>query len=388
MARTPRPWFWKARRSWFVTIDGTRHVLGPDKQSAVVRFHELMARPPQRRVRSDSLVGLIDAFLDWCSKHRSPVTYEWYRDRLQDFAETYPTLTTGQLRPFHVQTWIDAKEGVSSGTRRNYCRSIKRAMRWAEQQGYVDRNPIMHMEQPRAGKREAVISQAEFDELVSLVRVRGLQDLLITTWESGCRPQESLRVEARHVDLANSRWVFPQSESKGNIPRIIYLTDRALEITRRLVLLYPEGKLFRNSLGNPWTTESVNCAFVRFRIKMGLRLVKSQEIKVSDKEVRSFMKSLARERIDRGEVVQKSDRELELEARRKLRYRLACQLAPKCSLYTLRHSWATHALERGLDALTVAILMGHRDPSTLARVYQHLAHNPQFLLDQARRAAG
>ncbi len=34
----------------------------------------------------------------------------------------------------------------------------------------------------------------------------------------------------------------------------------------------------------------------------------------------------------------------------------------------LRHSWATHALERGVDALTVVILMGHRDPSTLAKV--------------------
>ncbi|MBX3414029.1 MAG: tyrosine-type recombinase/integrase [Pirellulales bacterium] len=359
MARASRPWFWKARRRWFVTIDGKRHDLGPDKKAALTTFHELMARPQKRAVRSDSVVALIDAFLDWCSKHRSPVTYEWYRERLQSFAETYPKLTTAQLRPFHVQLWIDGEEGVSSGTRRNYCRSIKRAMRWAEQQGYVDRSPIMHMEQPRAGKRDTVISQEQFEELISLIPVRELRDLLITTWESGCRPQESLRVEARHVDLANSRWVFPQAESKGNIPRIVYLTDRALEITRRLVLLYPEGKLFRNSRGNPWTTESVNCAFVRLQIKMGLRLLKTQDVQFSNKEVREFTKSLARERIERGEVVQKSDRELELEARRKLRYRFACTLAPKCSLYTLRHSWATHALERGLDALTVAILMGH-----------------------------
>jgi site-specific recombinase XerD len=67
---------------------------------------------------------------------------------------------------------------------------------------------------------------------------------------------------------------------------------------------------------------------------------------------------------------------------------MACQHAEKYSLYTLRHSWATHALERGLDALTVAVLMGHRDPSTLAKVYQHLAHNPEYLLEQARKAAG
>ena len=58
------------------------------------------------------------------------------------------------------------------------------------------------------------------------------------------------------------------------------------------------------------------------------------------------------------------------------------------ALYVLRHSWANHALTRGVDALTVAILMGHRDPSTLSRTYQHLTQNPAYLLTQAKRATG
>ena len=69
-------------------------------------------------------------------------------------------------------------------------------------------------------------------------------------------------------------------------------------------------------------------------------------------------------------------------------YRLACSLMPNYSLYALRHSWATHALQRGVDSLTVAILMGHQDPSMLARVYQHLSLNPSHLLEQARKAVG
>ena len=90
----------------------------------------------------------------------------------------------------------------------------------------------------------------------------------------------------------------------------------------------------------------------------------------------------------KGETVTKSERDLYIEARRKLRLRQAETVAPKYSLYVLRHSWATHALERGVDALTVAVLMGHRDPSTLAKVYQHLGQNPEYLLQQARKAAG
>jgi hypothetical protein len=34
----------------------------------------------------------------------------------------------------------------------------------------------------------------------------------------------------------------------------------------------------------------------------------------------------------------------------------------------------------------VAILLGHTDPSTLAKVYQHLAHDPDFLRNAVKRA--
>ena len=44
MARPSRPWFWKARNCWAVTIDGKRHQapkhIDPEKSSMeVVRFH-------------------------------------------------------------------------------------------------------------------------------------------------------------------------------------------------------------------------------------------------------------------------------------------------------------------------------------------------------------
>ena len=42
MSRPPKPWYWNARDSWFVTINGTRHNLGPDKEDAEDQFHQLM----------------------------------------------------------------------------------------------------------------------------------------------------------------------------------------------------------------------------------------------------------------------------------------------------------------------------------------------------------
>ena len=75
-------------------------------------------------------------------------------------------------------------------------------------------------------------------------------------------------------------------------------------------------------------------------------------------------------------------------ARCKLIDQLAAKQAPRYSLYAFRHSWATNALESGVDALTVATLMGHSDPSTLARVYSHISSNPEHMAKQAIRALG
>jgi hypothetical protein len=62
----------------------------------------------------------------------------------------------------------------------------------------------------------------------------------------------------RHVDLANHRIVFPVSEEKmERIPRIIYLTDNAESIIRRLMAKSPSGPIFLNGDGQPWTPDAV-----------------------------------------------------------------------------------------------------------------------------------
>lgn len=387
MKKFAKPWFRPSRNTWYVTLDGKQINLGRNQKQAFEQYKQLLARPrPKVLVASDSLVAIIDAFLDWCQKHRAADTYEWYRYRLQLFAQRQPDLTTRDLQPYHVQQWLDSF-GSSNGSKRNFCRSVKRCMRWAKKQGYVDRNPIADLELPKGGKREEVASCDDFDHLLATTSNADFRELVIVTWETGCRPQESLRVEARHFDLEHSRWIFPEGEGKTGV-RVVYLTEKAMEITMRLVLKYPEGKLFRNSNGRAWTTEAVNCAFHSIQIRMGKAIMKERGLHVTDEEVDAFVKTLKPEKTVRRVMRKKTDSELRQEARRKLTNKLARSFAPKWCLYTLRHSWATHALQRGLDALTVAILMGHKDPSTLARVYQHLSHNPQHLHEQARKAAG
>lgn len=387
MAHFPKPFFKKARKSWYVEINRKQIKLGSDKEEAFLRYHQLMQQPAEQATASpESLVNIIDAFLDWTKRNRAPDTYEWYRYRLQRFVDKYPDMRVSSLKPFHVEEWVDGYD-IAQTTRRNYFRSIKRCLAWATRQGRIEKNPLEALDIPGAERKEVYVPLHEFETLLTFVRCPRFHDLLMTTYQTGCRPQESLRVIGEYVDPKNARWIFPQTKSKGKkSPRIIYLNDTALKISNRLRDEFPVGELFRNAAGRAWTTEAVNCVFDRIQVRMGKKILQADTKEPSQKEIAAFIKTLTPTKTEKGVRRDKRPAELRCEAKRKLTNRMAKKIAPRYSLYALRHSWATNALKRGVAPLTVALLMGHKDPSMLARVYQHLSHSPSHMRKQARRA--
>jgi len=333
MARQARPWFWQQRQSWFATIRGVRHNLGPERDAAFDTFHRLMvASPAQKPLDSDAVVAVFDEFLEWCQKNRALDTYRWYRDRLQEFAKVIGrTLTVADLKPIHVQRFIDARS-VSSGTKRNFVRAVKRALGWAVEQGLIVASPLIHMRKPAAGRRETVISAAEYQTLLESSQDQSFRDLLTVAWETGMRAAEILATAARHLDARSVRLVFARSEEKmERAPRIVYLTDAALQVIQRLAAEYPSGPLFRNTTGIPWNPDSVNCRF---------------------------------------------------------RYlRLTQKVPKKYCLTDFRHSFCHRLLAAGVDSLTVATLMGHSNTDMVAKVYSHMNHATEFLRESLQKAS-
>lgn len=333
MARNPKPWKRKGR-GWFVTLGGKQISLGNDKKEAYDRFYELMARLPEKPSTEEEdvlVVSLFDDFLEWNRKNRAIATYESYRQKLQSLSDALPDgVTAKSLKPFHVQRWLDGHPNWSSTSANTHVTAVQRAFNWAIKMGLASSNPIAHFEKPPRESRDEVISVDEYKKLMKSIRDKEFRDLLTIHWESGCRPQESLRVEAKYVDLENARWVFPVKKSKGKKkPRIVYLNETALEITKRYMDAASEGPIFRNTVGTPWTKDAIGCRFDRLQKWLGRRFC----------------------------------------------------------LYLFRHSFATRMLESGLDALTVALLLGHSNPAMLSTTYQHLSHNPAHMLEQLKRAS-
>ena len=115
--------FWRSDRSCYYVQDGTKQVrLSPDKEEAWRLWHGFMARPPEERQAAPlsgpdaQAVAVLDAFLDWCQKNKAGRTYDWYHDYLESFARSLPSgLPVADLRPFHVQAWVDGNAGWKTG---------------------------------------------------------------------------------------------------------------------------------------------------------------------------------------------------------------------------------------------------------------------------------
>jgi integrase len=326
MPRPNKPWYWKARGEWCVKIDGKRRRLGPDKDEAFRKFHELMAKPREAIVVG-SVAEIIEAFMDWVEANR-PKSYEWYKKRIDRFYPLIRHLPITSLKPFHIQRELD-KHDCTDAFKAGCVAAVKRPFNWAMEQGYIDRNPLRGLKKPKPNHREQILSQEEFDQAVAIIPNQNFNDLAHFVWYTGCRPQEAVIVAPRMYYRRLSRIVLPIVDSKGKTHhRIIYLCDEAKEIVERNLGNSPT--IFVNTKGKPWTANAVCSTWNRIKKKLGTRY---------------------------------------------------------CT-YALRHSYATHQLQNGTDPVTLATLLGHRDTTMLSKVYANLSQDPAYLRKQAARKNG
>ncbi|MCA9178430.1 MAG: site-specific integrase [Planctomycetales bacterium] len=329
MPRKPKPYYRAHTKSWYCTIDGQRISLGKSKAEAEKRFHELMASREDLKAQIATCYQLTQVYLDWCERHRKSATYENHRRYLKSFIESVgKALRIAQVRQRHITQWIDGVEWTDT-SKNDAISIVQRAFNWAVEEGHIQRSPLSKVAKPKRKRREIVYSSEQWKQIKSHVTDRLFLDLLDFLWATGCRPKEARTLEARHI--RGQVAIFPASEAKGGEKdRVIFLTEEILPVIERLAAEHRTGPLFRNRRGNPWTKDAIKCRLSRISEKVGFRVI----------------------------------------------------------AYGARHAYATNALLNGVDPISLSHLMGHESTDMVARVYSHLAKNPEFLHEQARKARG
>jgi integrase/recombinase XerD len=172
-------------------------------------------------------------------------------------------------------------------------------------------------------KLPVILSLEEVREILNRVRLLRYRVCLSTIYACGLRLQEGIRLAVPDIDSA--RMMIHVRHGKGNKDRYVPLPQRTLELLRDYwsthrnpVLIFPaEGRdhIDLSKATEPMSKSSVHDAFRAALKQSGIN--------------------------------------------------------KRASVHTLRHSWATHLLEAGVNLRLIQEYLGHSSPATTS-VYTHL----------------
>lgn len=221
---------------------------------------------------------------------------------------------------------MEKGSGLSARSIGRSLATLRTFHRFLTYEGCLKEDPTALLESPKLWRRlPEVLSVEEADRLLAVPSGRNwmaLRDraLLETLYATGLRVSEaaSLKMEDLHLDVG-----FLRCYGKGGKERIVPLGKKAIYAIKRY-LERSRSKLVRGKDKN-----------TLFLSRLGKRLSRQSLWK----------------------IIQKSAREAHIKKR----------ITP----HTLRHSFATHMLERGADLRVVQEMLGHSDIST-TQLYTHV----------------
>lgn len=263
-------------------------------------------------------------------KNYSAHTRESYRHDLRRF---YLLLDE---RPLHtvskdvVRSYLARmnEEGLSRRTIGRRMAALRTFFRFLVREGHIEKNPLAAVRNPKMEKKlPIVMEESEVARLLEAPEddLTGRRDraILETLYSTGMRVSELVGLAADKIDFIGGVCrVF----GKGSKERLCPIGDRALRNIRRY-LETREKKGFAKG-GAVFLNHSKN--------KKGSSLTARSVCRVLDRYI---------ERASRGQGI---------------------------SPHTLRHSFATHLLNRGADLKSVQELLGHENLST-TQIYTHVS---------------
>jgi integrase/recombinase XerD len=270
----------------------------------------------------------IDRYLDHLKVERnaSPHTIESYARDLRQLATWLVdrgVTDAGAVGPGELTGFLRARADgkIAARSRARALSSIRGLFRFLRGERLVDKDPTAVLEGPKLARRlPSVLTLAEVDSILAApdrATARGLRDaaMIETMYATGLRVSELVKIKPEDLDLqAGCLRVL----GKGRRMRLVPLGDVARELLEKHLASVGEKPafVFVSRLGRPMTRQG-------------------------------FWKLLGA-------------------------YARAAGVRAAISPHKLRHSFATHLLERGADLRAVQAMLGHADITT-TQIYTHVS---------------
>ncbi len=243
------------------------------------------------------------------------------------------------------------KEGISSSSTSRKISTLRRFFNFLESETLIKENPMINLEKPKEVKKlPKLLSEEEIFALLETIKkdksdfgIR-LFCMIEVLYASGLRVSElvSLPISAIHHNENEIR-NYMIINGKGNKERIVPLNKSALNILEDYLKL-------RQRLGQK-DSKWLFCG--NFRANKEVNLIKDkQNFNISDSHItRQRFHQMLKELAFDANIDEK-----------------------KVSPHAIRHSFATHLLNRGADLRILQELLGHSDIST-TQIYTHMMNS-------------
>lgn len=249
-------------------------------------------------------------------KRYSPNTVKTYKYCFRDFIYHYnqlspQTINTSQIKAFML--YLVKVRGIASSTQNQYINAIK----FYYEQVLLQEPRNYSWERPKLRKKlPYVFTETEVEVLLSGVKNIKHQCLLLTIYSAGLRISEVINLRISDI-MTNQSCIYVR-DAKGKKDRYTLLSNTLLLSLRKYYRTFrPQYWLFEGATGGQYSKTSI------------------QKI---------FKRALKTSKINKPATV-----------------------------HTLRHSFATHLLERGVNLRYIQTLLGHNSSKT-TEIYTHISN--------------
>lgn len=258
----------------------------------------------------------LDAFVHYMKQRRySPNTIKSYREALRTFLkhigdQPLEEITNSDLEHFNNERIIKRDFSAS------YQNQVINALKLYFQRFHAVNIDLSGIERPKEGYHlPVVLSLEEVEKLLNGTTNLKHRTMLTVIYSCGLRMGELIDLRIRDID--SKRMVIHIKKAKGKKDRVVPLSESTLDILRSYYMEYkPKEYLFNGESSMQYS--------------------------------RSSLQSVFRQAVHRARIQK------------------------RCTLHTLRHSYATHLLEAGVNLRYIQELLGHNSPKT-TMIYTHVS---------------